>query len=81
MSIYLEGTMPIYEYVCDTCEKTVEVIQKRNATAPDCPSGDGGEMVRVLSAHNVGASSRGRAPAPPQGCGGCPERRACGFEN
>ncbi|MCP4870446.1 MAG: hypothetical protein GY898_17220 [Proteobacteria bacterium] len=73
--------MPIYEYVCDSCSETVEVLQKRNAPAPECPTGDEGQMVRVLSAHNVGAPSRGGgAPAPKEACGDCPSRRACGVD-
>ena len=75
--------MPIYEYVCDTCSEAVEVLQKRNAPAPECPSGDGGQLVRVLSAHAVGVSRGGKGSAPPMpaGCGQCPDRGGCGIEN
>ena len=49
--------MPIYEYVCDQCGDVLEVLQKISDPAPvDCPSGDGGALRRVLSAHNVGGS-------------------------
>ncbi len=74
--------MPIYEYVCDTCSETVEVLQKRTDPAPDCPKGDGGEMVRVLSAHNVGASSRGGgSPGPMPDCGRCYDPGGCAIDN
>jgi putative FmdB family regulatory protein len=69
--------MPIYEYVCDCCGKVVEAL--RNLSDPplvDCPSGDGGRLSRILSAHNVGGVASGaeascceRSPEPT--CGGC----------
>jgi putative FmdB family regulatory protein len=69
--------MPIYEYVCDRCERTVEVLQSLSDPPPaECPHGDGGKMKRILSAHSVGGVAQGtegafcdRSPEP--SCGGC----------
>lgn len=42
--------MPLYEYQCDNCGKTVEIIQKFSDGPPaECPS-CGGEVQRLLSA-------------------------------
>ncbi len=69
--------MPIYEYLCDTCGETVEILQKISDPPPEaCPDGDGGKLIRILSAHNVGGAASGqvgalcdRSEAPT--CGGC----------
>jgi len=42
--------MPIYEYACDTCGETVEVIHSLSATPPDTHEGCGGRLQRVMSA-------------------------------
>jgi putative FmdB family regulatory protein len=73
--------MPIYEYVCDSCGEVVEALQKLNdPPLTDCPTGDGGQLSKVMSAHNVGASFKS-APAPacasPGACG-APSPGACG---
>ncbi len=69
--------MPIYEYICESCGETIEAIQRlSDPPLSDCPSGDGGALERILSAHNVGGAATGweaascehtEAPA----CGGC----------
>jgi putative FmdB family regulatory protein len=69
--------MPIYEYLCDSCGKIVETLQRvSDPPLVDCPSGDGGGLTRILSAHNVGGMASGaeatscdRSPEPT--CGGC----------
>ncbi len=69
--------MPIYEYLCDSCGETVEILQKISDPPPEaCPSDDGGKLIRILSAHNVGSVASGaagalceRSDAPT--CGGC----------
>jgi len=70
--------MPIYEYVCDACEETVEVLQKRTDPAPPCTSGDGGTLVRVLSAHSVSISGGGATPSAKERCDDCPGQGGCG---
>ena len=42
--------MPIYEYRCEACEKTVEVMQKSTDPVPaQCESCGKGPMVKQLS--------------------------------
>jgi len=42
--------MPIYEYDCDTCDKSVEVLQKMTASAPRCDEcNDAPRMKRKVS--------------------------------
>ncbi len=66
--------MPIYEYMCEQCGDTVEALQKMSdSPLEDCPSGDGGKMTRLMSAHNVGSGS-----SPTFGGGGCATPAVCG---
>ncbi len=48
--------MPIYEYVCNDCVQQFEVLVLRQDT-PACPSCDGVDLRRVLSAPRVKSSS------------------------
>lgn len=41
--------MPIYEYACQKCAKTVEVFQKVNQRGPKACEKCGGKVARVLS--------------------------------
>ena len=52
--------MPIYEFCCDHCHKTFELlaVQNDDLIAPVCPSCQSPEISRVLSRINVGSSSR-----------------------
>jgi putative FmdB family regulatory protein len=55
--------MPIYEYECDACGRTIEVLQSLSEPPlRDCPSGDGGKLTKLLSAHNVGRGASGFKP-------------------
>jgi putative FmdB family regulatory protein len=67
--------MPIYEYVCEGCGAEAEVLQRRDDPPPACDRDECGEgtMVRVLSAHVVGAASFGSNPLPAH----CPSAGAC----
>jgi putative FmdB family regulatory protein len=42
--------MPIYEYACDECGETLEVIHSLSATPPETHEGCGGRLQRVMSA-------------------------------
>jgi putative FmdB family regulatory protein len=54
--------MPIYEYLCEACAETVEVIHGVNATPPSsCPSCARGPLERVFSRTN---SNFGRHSSP-----------------
>lgn len=53
--------MPIYEYVCEACAETIEVIQAINTPPPgSCPSCGGG-LERLFSRTN---SNFGRHSSP-----------------
>ena len=44
--------MPIYEYLCETCAKTLEVIQIISATPPSSCPNCGGALERLFSRTN-----------------------------
>jgi putative FmdB family regulatory protein len=72
--------MPIYEYVCMTCESHFEELV-RNGAEPDCPDCGGSKVSRQFS---VFATVGGDAPTPsfrgPMGGGGgcCGGSCGCG---
>jgi putative FmdB family regulatory protein len=45
--------MPIYEYVCAKCRKTIEVIQRHADAPPAEHAGCGGAMNRLVSTPSV----------------------------
>ena len=66
--------MPIYEYVCDDCQKEVELIRPMSqADAPlICEACGGTHLKRKLAlcfARSGGHAVEGTAPAP--SCSGC----------
>ena len=70
--------MPIYEYLCDTCGHTIEVLQGLSDPAPEeCPTGDGGTLKRILSVHNIGGVATGAEAASCE-IGEVPSCEACG---
>jgi putative FmdB family regulatory protein len=52
--------MPIYEFCCDHCQKTFELlaIQSNDLVEPVCPTCQSPEIHRVLSKINLGGNSR-----------------------
>lgn len=58
--------MPIYEFSCDQCNKTFELlaVQTDDLVAPVCPSCQSPEIFRVLSRINVGSGSRNEQSFP-----------------
>ncbi len=48
--------MPVYEYVCNDCAREFEVLLLRRETAA-CPSCDGEDLKRILSAPKVQSST------------------------
>ena len=74
--------MPVYEYVCRTCDSRFEARRSMSdASAPiDCPDGHG-DTTRLLSVFaSVGRASSGGAPSSmPSGppAGGCGAGCAC----
>jgi putative FmdB family regulatory protein len=52
--------MPFYEYECDACGEVMVVLQSLSEPKlRDCPSGDGGKLTKLLSAHNVARGATG----------------------
>lgn len=41
--------MPIYEFVCESCGRLAEVMQKLSDPAPPCPECGQGRMARTVS--------------------------------
>lgn len=41
--------MPIYEFVCESCGRLAEVMQKLSDPAPTCPECGQGRMARTVS--------------------------------
>ena len=58
--------MPIFEFRCDHCEKTFELlaVQSDDLVAPVCPFCKSPEISRVLSRINVGNPSRDGSSLP-----------------
>ena len=81
--------MPVYEYKCNECGGVLSLMRKMGQGAEDliCPSCGGKEMHKLLSATNVGASSKA-FECPSGSCGmgmpggmpmgGCPGSHICG---
>ncbi len=78
--------MPIYEYVCESCETRFEKLVRRFGDSVACPSCASGEVDRQLSVFAVAVSAS--APAncatgacsPESGCGqGACGGGACGL--
>jgi putative FmdB family regulatory protein len=68
--------MPIYEYVCMSCESHFEELVRHDETprCPDCDSAQAKRQFSVFAAHGTSSQpSLGGAPAPRGGCcgGGC----------
>ena len=73
--------MPIYEYVCKSCDARFEQLQRTMSSAGDdearvkCPSCGSTRTARALSVFAVGAEGAGASKrssaAPPGMCGRC----------
>jgi putative FmdB family regulatory protein len=56
--------MPIYEYICDSCGRVIETLQRlSDPPLKKCPSGDGGKLTKTLSVPNVGGIATGAEAA------------------
>ncbi len=63
--------MPLNDYTCRSCGATSEILTRGVEDTPRCKSCGGTDLVRLLSAHHVGGSSRAMA-SPAGGCCGSP---------
>ncbi len=64
--------MPINDYACRTCGTVSEIITRGPGETPLCKSCGGTDLARLLSAHNVGRSSRSHREPSGGGCCGSP---------
>lgn len=71
--------MPIYEYKCNRCGETSEILLKSmnsRVVCPQCDSGDLTKLISVPGAVMVKGSSSSSVDAAPM----CPNRRRCGMD-
>lgn len=45
--------MPIYEYICDKCQKKVSVLLRAPSSQPLCPQCGGSGLTRVISSFAI----------------------------
>ncbi len=62
--------MPVYEYVCATCQSRFERYVQRFNEAVSCPRCQGCEVEKQLSTFALGAGARPSQGAP-RSSGGC----------
>jgi len=68
--------MPLYEYDCDQCEQSVEVLLSRSDETPECPTCGGHALTRLLSVTANPAVRQGISlPTAAENCGA---PRCCG---
>jgi putative FmdB family regulatory protein len=74
--------MPLYEYHCDTCNDTVEVLLRRSDEQPECPTCSGSKLSRLLSVTAApaikGAAGSSNRPLPMATGESCGAPRCCG---
>ncbi|MEW5852342.1 MAG: zinc ribbon domain-containing protein [Myxococcota bacterium] len=74
--------MPIYEYVCNSCEHHFETLVS-GSHKPECPSCQGKELTKKLSVFAVSDGSS-TSSGGPSACGSCGDPRgpgACRMAN
>lgn len=65
--------MPIYEFVCNSCENEFEaIVSSTDITSVSCNSCQGNDVKKVMSASSIkmGGSAAPIGPPPSAGCGG-----------
>jgi putative FmdB family regulatory protein len=73
--------MPLYEFACDGCDQTVEVLVRSPSEQPTCPTCGDDKLTKLLSVPAAPAIRSGgglpvaRAEAMAQSCGA---PRCCG---
>lgn len=70
--------MPIYEYACRKCDRTIELLIRGNER-PECPSCGSVDLSKLLSVPAAHSTSSGSLPVcerPPAGGCGLPQ---CGM--
>ncbi|MEO7191419.1 MAG: zinc ribbon domain-containing protein [Vicinamibacterales bacterium] len=72
--------MPIYEYICRTCDQHFETLVT-TSRQPSCPSCRGRALDKQLSVFAVSAKSSSPAPVSSGACGSCGDPRGPGACN
>ena len=74
--MHIISAMPIYEFICDACDKESEVlVRSSDWQGTECPHCGSTQLEKKLSVF-ASAASREEAPAPacsgnPSACGRC----------
>jgi len=70
--------MPIYEYKCESCGKTSEILVKNRAKESEvvCPGCQSGELTKLISIPGAMMNKGGSADLPP--IPACPNAQGCG---
>ncbi|PKB71505.1 MAG: hypothetical protein BZY87_05085 [SAR202 cluster bacterium Io17-Chloro-G6] len=68
--------MPLYEYLCPTCDHKFDKLQPMSATGADCPNCEqpAKRAISVFAAVSKGGGAEmpnSMGPLPPLGGGGC----------
>lgn len=72
--------MPLYEYLCPSCERSFEALVSGERPDVKCPTCGSGRVVKQFSAFAVGAASSPAPKAAPAGpCGGCGDFKSCPY--
>ncbi len=72
--------MPIYDYLCEDCGKTNEIIILRTAQSPKCGFCGSGHMKKLLSAHSsLSGTPKNKMPGSGDTscCGSSPSEAGC----
>lgn len=75
--------MPIYEYVCNDCERPFEELVLSTATPVSCPVCDGTRIERLMSVVNTRSTAEPACMAEKTGGmpgGGCCGGGRCGLQ-
>ena len=69
----MEITMPVYEYTCQSCEKSFDKLIRSMTTEekPSCPECGSPKTARVMSVFAVGAEGSRSAGGDSPMCGRC----------
>ena len=78
--------MPIFEYLCKSCNRQFEVLMNGGSPKPQCPLCHSRELEQQFSAFAVGSTkgkgrfgkSAGSGSVPRGGCGSCGDPRGPG---
>ena len=55
--------MPIFEYECDKCKKTFELLVRSNEEVPECPECGCKKISKQVSSFSASSGSSGDCPA------------------